>query len=162
MINWKDFEGSGSCVILRLFPGIRLEGLRKTTKYPNKDSRFPVRELNPEPPEYEAGVSSTRPRRSVIFTLHYDAFCVRWTVLYCGRKGVHFRLQHSLYFLVSCSESAAFICTRRVSQTMFCFRQTTSYRFISNVYQNRVAVTLLSKSNLYFYFWRCTAFPKIL
>jgi hypothetical protein len=38
-----------------------LEGLRKTTKNLGKDSRFPGRDVNPAPPEYEAGVLSTWP-----------------------------------------------------------------------------------------------------
>jgi hypothetical protein len=41
--------------------GICLEGLRKTTKILSKDNRSPSRDLNTGPPEYEAGVSATRP-----------------------------------------------------------------------------------------------------
>jgi hypothetical protein len=50
-------EGSGLGLILRLYPGICLEDLRKTTEYLNQNSRFPGQDLNPEPPEYEATVS---------------------------------------------------------------------------------------------------------
>jgi hypothetical protein len=50
---------------LRYYPGIRLGGLRKTTKNLSQGSRSPGRDLNPGPPEYEAGVLTTRPRRSV-------------------------------------------------------------------------------------------------
>jgi hypothetical protein len=32
MINWKDMEGSGHDLTLRYYPGISLEGLRKTTR----------------------------------------------------------------------------------------------------------------------------------
>jgi hypothetical protein len=60
----KDFERSGSALILRYYPGIRLEILRKTMKNLSQDSRSPSRNFNPGPPEYE-GVLSTRPRRSV-------------------------------------------------------------------------------------------------
>jgi hypothetical protein len=49
---------------LRYYPGICMEGLRKTTKPLSRDSRSPGRDLNPGPPEYE-GVLITRPRRSV-------------------------------------------------------------------------------------------------
>jgi hypothetical protein len=52
-MNWK---GCGIC----------LEGLRKTTKNLSQDSRSPGRDLNPGPPEYEAGVLTTRPRRLVV------------------------------------------------------------------------------------------------
>jgi hypothetical protein len=49
----------------RYYLGICLEGLRKTTKNLSQVSRSPGRDLNPGPPEYEAGVLTTRPRRSV-------------------------------------------------------------------------------------------------
>jgi hypothetical protein len=58
---------------LKHFPVILLEGLRKTTKYLSQDSRSPGRKLNHGPPEYEAGVLTTRPRRSVKCThLHIN------------------------------------------------------------------------------------------
>jgi hypothetical protein len=62
----KDLVGSDRSLILRYYPGIRLEGLRKTTKILNQDSLSPGRDLNPGPPEYEAGVLTTRPWRSVV------------------------------------------------------------------------------------------------
>jgi hypothetical protein len=49
-------EESGLGLILRYSHGIRLDGLRKTTKNLNQDSRFAGRGLNPGPPEYAAGV----------------------------------------------------------------------------------------------------------
>jgi hypothetical protein len=52
-------------VILRYYPDIRLEGLRKRTGNLNQDSRSPGPDLNPGPPEYEAGVLTTRPQRLV-------------------------------------------------------------------------------------------------
>jgi hypothetical protein len=67
MSEWqigKDAEESGSGLILRHYPSICLEGLRKTTKNLSQDSRPPGRDLNPAPPEYESGVLDTRPRRS--------------------------------------------------------------------------------------------------
>jgi hypothetical protein len=45
--------------------GIFLEGLMKTTKDLSQDSRFPGRDLNPGPPEYEAVVLTTQPRCSM-------------------------------------------------------------------------------------------------
>jgi hypothetical protein len=51
-----------------IYPGNRVEGTTKTTKNLSQDSRSPARDLNPGPPEYEARVSPTRPRRSVYFS----------------------------------------------------------------------------------------------
>jgi hypothetical protein len=48
------------------YPGICLEGLRKTTN--KQPSRSPVRDLDPGPPKHEAGLLITRPRRSVCGT----------------------------------------------------------------------------------------------
>jgi hypothetical protein len=54
-------EGSGRILILRYYTGIRLEGLRKSTRILSQDSRSSVRKLNPGPIQYEAGVLITRP-----------------------------------------------------------------------------------------------------
>jgi hypothetical protein len=43
---------------------ICLEGLRETTEILSQDSRFLYRDLNPCPPEYNAGVLTIQPRRS--------------------------------------------------------------------------------------------------
>jgi hypothetical protein len=48
---------------------IFLEELRRTTKNLSEDSLSPGRDLNAGPPEYKAGVLSTRQRRSVSFIL---------------------------------------------------------------------------------------------
>jgi hypothetical protein len=37
MMNWKDLKGSGRGKILRYYPGIRLEELKKTTKNLSKE-----------------------------------------------------------------------------------------------------------------------------
>jgi hypothetical protein len=42
-----------------------LEGTKENHENLSEDSRFPGRDLNPIPPEYEVGVLTTRPRRSV-------------------------------------------------------------------------------------------------
>jgi hypothetical protein len=47
-------EGSNRGLLLKYYPGIRLEGLRKTTKNLSQDSRYPGGDFNPGPPE--AGV----------------------------------------------------------------------------------------------------------
>jgi hypothetical protein len=43
-----------------------LEELSKTTKRLCQDNRFPIRDVNPKPPEYEAGLLTTRPRRKYV------------------------------------------------------------------------------------------------
>jgi hypothetical protein len=60
----KNVKGSGRGLI-RYHPSIFLEVLSKTTKTLSQDSRSSDRELNPGPPEYEAAMITTRPRRSV-------------------------------------------------------------------------------------------------
>jgi hypothetical protein len=62
-------EGSCRSLILSNYHGIRLERLRKTMKNFCQDGRSPGRDLNPAPPEYGAGVITTRPRRSLHATL---------------------------------------------------------------------------------------------
>jgi hypothetical protein len=52
---------SGPGLILSYCPGIRLETLRKTTKTLNQG-----RDFKPGPPEYETGVLTTLPTRSVV------------------------------------------------------------------------------------------------
>jgi hypothetical protein len=56
MINCK---GSGSGLILGNYPGISHYGLRKTMINLSQDIRPSGRDLNPGPPEYEAGVLTT-------------------------------------------------------------------------------------------------------
>jgi hypothetical protein len=63
----KYLEGSGRGLILKYYHGTRLEGLRTSTKTICDDSWRPGRNFNPGPFEYEAGVLTTRPRRSVTF-----------------------------------------------------------------------------------------------
>jgi hypothetical protein len=58
-------KGKGRGLILRYYPGICLEGLRKQRKT-CQDRRSSGPDLNLEHPEYEAGVLTTRPRRSVV------------------------------------------------------------------------------------------------
>jgi hypothetical protein len=56
-------EESGHGLILRCYRGIHLKELRKNTKNLSQDKGCLVRDLNPEPPEYEAQVLTTQPRR---------------------------------------------------------------------------------------------------
>jgi hypothetical protein len=62
-MNGKGYSRKRSWPNLRYYPVIRLKGLKKTMKPLSRDSRSPGRDLNPVPPEYEAGVPSTRRRR---------------------------------------------------------------------------------------------------
>jgi hypothetical protein len=64
--NGKDVVGSGRGLIIRYYPGVCLEGLKKTTKSLSQDSRSLGRDLKPGPPEYEAQMLNTRPRSSVL------------------------------------------------------------------------------------------------
>jgi hypothetical protein len=64
MTNCKEMEGSGRGLILRYYPGICLVRVRKTTTNLSQDSRSLGRDLNPGPPEYEAGALIILPQRS--------------------------------------------------------------------------------------------------
>jgi hypothetical protein len=64
-MNWKGWGRKRSWLNLSYYPSIFLEGLRKTTKNFSQDTRSPGRDLNPGPPEFEAGVLTTQARRSV-------------------------------------------------------------------------------------------------
>jgi hypothetical protein len=59
----KDLEGSGSGQVLSYCAEIRLEEMKNTTKNLIHDSLSEGRNINPGAPEYEARVSTTRPRR---------------------------------------------------------------------------------------------------
>jgi hypothetical protein len=64
MMNWKGFGRKLSWCNRRYYPGICLEGLRKTTKNLSQDSQSLGQDLNPGPPKYNAGVLTTQPRHS--------------------------------------------------------------------------------------------------
>jgi hypothetical protein len=61
----KDLKGSGSGLILRYYPGISMEGLRKTTKNLSQDSRSPG-------PRFDPGTSRTRSRRVNHSTTNFE------------------------------------------------------------------------------------------
>jgi hypothetical protein len=65
VMNRKDLEERSRGLILRYYPGNRMEGVRKTTNILSPDSLSLSRDLNPWSPEYKAGVLTTRPRRSL-------------------------------------------------------------------------------------------------
>jgi hypothetical protein len=56
MMNWKEF---GSKLSWPNFKAPTPEGLKRTTKNLNQDSRSPGQDMNPEPPEYEAEMLTT-------------------------------------------------------------------------------------------------------
>jgi hypothetical protein len=64
MMSWKGC-GSGHGLILRYYPSICMEGLRKTTKTLTHDSWSTDRDLNQGAPKYEAGVLTALPLCSV-------------------------------------------------------------------------------------------------
>jgi hypothetical protein len=72
MMNWEHVEGIDRGLILRYYPSIYLEWLRKSLETLSQDSQSSGRYLNPRPPEYVAGMLITRPRRSVSF---FRSFC---------------------------------------------------------------------------------------
>jgi hypothetical protein len=55
MMSWKGFGGKRSWPYFEVYPGICLEELKKTMKKPQYNQSL-GRDLNPGPPEYEAGV----------------------------------------------------------------------------------------------------------
>jgi hypothetical protein len=65
MMNGRGLGSKRSWPDLRYYAGIRLEGLRKSTKNLIRHSRTPGRDSNPGRHGHEAGVLTTRPRRSV-------------------------------------------------------------------------------------------------
>jgi hypothetical protein len=64
-MNCKIFGCKRSYPYFRYYPSICVEGLKKAMTSLSQDSRSPGRDWNSEPPEYEAGVLTTQPRRSV-------------------------------------------------------------------------------------------------
>jgi hypothetical protein len=66
MINWKGFVGSVCGLILRYYPGIHMQGLRKTMKNLNQDSWSPALRFEAGTLKYKAVVLATRPRRLAV------------------------------------------------------------------------------------------------
>jgi hypothetical protein len=85
-MNWKGCGRKSSWPNLWYYPGICLEGLRKTMKNLSQNSRCPNRYLNPGPPEYEAGVLTTQPR-GLVTALHNNGKQMR-CMNSCNRRYV--------------------------------------------------------------------------
>jgi hypothetical protein len=79
---WKDIQGSGRGLILRFYPSICLEGMRKTTKNLSQDIRSPGWYFNPGLPEYEAGVLTNWSRRSVFINVKPSCYIRRVLISY--------------------------------------------------------------------------------
>jgi hypothetical protein len=80
MLNWKGLRRKQPWPNFRYYPCFSLERLRKTTKTLSQYSRSPGRDLNPGPPKHEAGVFTTRPRRSASGRLmQTKAEILHWT-----------------------------------------------------------------------------------
>jgi hypothetical protein len=60
-MNLKGFGRKWSWPNLSHYPGIYLEGFRKTMENLSQDSEFPGQELNTGPPQYEVGMLTTQP-----------------------------------------------------------------------------------------------------
>jgi hypothetical protein len=73
-MNGKGFGTKRSWPNFWYSPGIRLENLRKTTKNIIEGNWSPGRDLNPGPPEFEAGVLTTRQRSSALFCIELWLF----------------------------------------------------------------------------------------
>lgn len=63
MMDWKGYRWKRPLPYVGYYPGIFLEGLRKTAENLSQVSRPPGRDPKPGPPEYKAGVLTTRPRQ---------------------------------------------------------------------------------------------------
>jgi hypothetical protein len=82
VMNWKWFGRK------RLWPNFKelyqhsCRGAEENQENFSQDRRFPGRDINPVPPEYEAGVFTSRPRRSVLGIVHrYFVVCVLWAIV---------------------------------------------------------------------------------
>jgi hypothetical protein len=72
MMNWKGCGRKRQWPNLGYYLSIYREGPKKTMRNLGQDNGFPGRDLNPGPPEYEAGVLTTRPRCSVNATMKIE------------------------------------------------------------------------------------------
>jgi hypothetical protein len=80
-------EESGRGLIIRYYPDICLEGLRKTTRN-SQDSPSPRQDLNPGGLEYKAGVLITRPRSSISWlVIRTCIYLIKFDVLFVLTPG---------------------------------------------------------------------------
>jgi hypothetical protein len=86
-------KGSGHGLILRYYPGICLEGLRKITKNLSQDNQCQGTDMNPGPSEHEVGVSTTR-RHSVSSSQNANKI---GQMLYLPKHTIPEILKHVLY-----------------------------------------------------------------
>jgi hypothetical protein len=75
-MNWKGCGRRRSWHNVGTILAITWRGLRKTAKTNlGQDSRSPGRDFNQGPPEYEAGVLTTRPRPSTVLGFALEIYC---------------------------------------------------------------------------------------
>jgi hypothetical protein len=108
MMNWRGFGRKRSWRKFNVLPGYSPEETERNQKNIKHDSLWTGPRFEPEPPEYEAGVLTTRPRRSVPFSI-----VIR---LWDGRPGFDSRYGKTFVF-------AASSCWQKVHLS--------SYRFIT-------------------------------
>jgi hypothetical protein len=66
-MHWKSLGRERSLPNFKVLPRICMEEKKKTTKNLSKDSQFSGRDTKLGPPEHEARVLTTRPRRSIVY-----------------------------------------------------------------------------------------------
>jgi hypothetical protein len=76
-VNGQHHTLAALCLILRYYPSMCLEGLRKTAKNLSNNSWSLDRDLNPGPPEVEAGVLISGSRR-LLQQCKSPFFCIRF------------------------------------------------------------------------------------
>jgi hypothetical protein len=112
-MNWRGRGWKRSWPNLRCYPDIFKEGLRKNTKNFSHYNRYQGRDRNPGPHEYEGGLLTTRPRRSVrtINVTVLESFVIAFVMLYVsdsttGRSGFDPRQGQRIFPLTSVSRPA--------------------------------------------------------
>jgi hypothetical protein len=68
--NGKDLEGSDHGLILRYYPSICPEGLRKHMQIISYNSQSLGRDFNLGPTKYKAGALTTKPQHSVLLCMN--------------------------------------------------------------------------------------------
>jgi hypothetical protein len=108
MMNWKGCGMKWPWSNLKYYPGICLEGLRKTAKNLSLDSLSLGRDMRPGPPEYDAGVLHTQLWRSVSFLLLSLSLKSSTTMLFSNeiqftfydlifKQAIYFRIHESSF-----------------------------------------------------------------
>jgi hypothetical protein len=97
-MNWKWCGGKRFWPNLRHYAGICLDGIKKAKKNPSQNSRSPCQGLHQGLSDYEAGVLTTRPRRSVSFAYVFLLLFHISFVLHCLFGFLNCNRKHPLDF----------------------------------------------------------------